>query len=131
MTIEKINPPTLLEPVGFSHVVVAAGTRRIYIAGQTGVDITGKVVGIDYASQAAQAYRNLGAALEAAGATWDDVVKMNILVVNHSAAATEAIFGAAFLVFGETLPSPAVTLYGVQALFEPEFLIEIDAIAEK
>jgi enamine deaminase RidA (YjgF/YER057c/UK114 family) len=130
MTIEKLNPAGLSEPVGYSHVVIATGTRRIYVAGQTGVDVTGKVVGDDYASQAAQAFRNVTIALAAAGASWDDVVRMNVLVVNHSPAAVEAIFGAAFEVLGATLPTPSATLYGVQALFEPEHLIEVDVIAE-
>jgi len=130
MTIERIDPPGLTEPQGYSHVVIATGTRRVYVSGQTGVDATGAVVGADYHSQSAQAFRNVTTALAAAGATWDDVVRMNILVVNHSAAATEGIFGGAFEALGEQLPTPTATLYGVQALFEPDHLIEIDVIAE-
>lgn len=111
-------------------MVVATGTRCVYITGQPGVDSTGAVVGDDYASQAAQAFRNVTAALEAAGAGWDNVVKMNILAVNHGPAATEGIFGAAFALFGEVLATPTAPLYGVQALFEPDHLVEIDVIAE-
>jgi enamine deaminase RidA (YjgF/YER057c/UK114 family) len=130
MSLEKINPATLTEPVGYSHVVVASGTKRVYIAGQTGVGPDGAVVGGDLASQTAQALRNVGTALEAAGATWDDVAKMTILVVGYEPSMAEALFGGVGEVFGDAMPNAATTLHGVQSLFEPEFLVEIEAIAE-
>ena len=130
MSLEKINPSTLREPVGYSHVVVASGTKRVYIAGQTGVGPDGTVVGDDLASQTAQALRNVGTALEAAGATWDDVAKMTILVVGYEPSMADALFGGVGEVFGDAMPNAATTLHGVQSLFEPEFLVEIEAIAE-
>jgi len=130
MGIEKINPPELTEPAGYAHVVVATGTRRVYISGQTGVGADGVVVGTDLASQTAQAFRNLGVALAAGGATWDQVVKMNILIVGFEPSMTEALFGGVGEVFGESMPTTAATLYGVHSLFEADHLIEIDVIAE-
>jgi enamine deaminase RidA (YjgF/YER057c/UK114 family) len=130
MSIEKINPPALMEPVGYSHVVVASGTRRVYVAGQTGVGPDGVVVGPDLASQTAQALRNVGAALEAGGATWDDVAKMTILVVGYEPNMSGALFAGIGEVFGDTMPLAATTLHGVHSLFEPELLVEIEAIAE-
>ena len=130
MGIEKINPSGLTEPLGYSHVVVATGTTRIYVAGQTGVGTDGVVVGPDIASQAAQAFRNVTTALASAGATWDDVVKTNILIVKFEPSMTEAIFTAAAEALGGALPSTAATLYGVHSLFEPDHLIEIDVTAE-
>jgi enamine deaminase RidA (YjgF/YER057c/UK114 family) len=130
MSIEKINPSGLMEPVGYSHVVVATGTKRVYVAGQTGVGPDGAVVGADLASQTAQALRNVGTALEAGGATWDDVAKMTILVVGFEPSMAEALFTGVGEVFGEAMPVPATTLHGVQSLFEPEFLVEIEATAE-
>ena len=129
MTIERINPSGLPPAVGYSHVVATSRTRTIYIAGQVGVDETGAVVGNDHRSQAERALRNLLVALEAAGATIEDVVKLNFLVVDVGPEVMEAIFAAAFAVFGDQLPSPAATLYGVQALAEPDHLFEIDAVA--
>jgi enamine deaminase RidA (YjgF/YER057c/UK114 family) len=130
MGLQKINPSALTEPVGYSHVVVAAGTQRVYIAGQTGVGPDGVVVGTDLASQTAQALRNVGTALEAAGATWDDVAKMTILVVGYEPSMAEALFGGVGEVFGDAMPTAAATLHGVHSLFEPEYLVEIETIAE-
>ena len=73
MTIQRINPPELAPAVGYDHVVMATGTTRVYVAGQTGVGPDGKVVGDDLASQTAQALRNVGTALSAAGAGWEHV----------------------------------------------------------
>ena len=130
MSLEKINPSTLTEPVGYSHVVVASGTKRVYVAGQTGVGPDGTVVGSDLASQTAQALRNVGTALEAGGATWDDVAKLTILVVGYEPSMAEALFGGVGEVFGDAMPNAATTLHGVHSLFEPDHLVEIEAIAE-
>jgi enamine deaminase RidA (YjgF/YER057c/UK114 family) len=130
MSIQKINPPTLMEPAGYSHVVVATGTKRVYVAGQTGVGPDGVVVGPDLASQTAQALRNVGTALEAGGATWDDVAKMTILVVGYESSMADALFTGVGEVFGDAMPDVATTLHGVHSLFEPEFLVEIEATAE-
>ena len=131
MSIEKIiRPAGLSEPVGYAHVVIASGTRRVYIAGQTGVGADSVVVGSDLASQTAQALRNVETALAAGGATWDDVVRMNLLIVGWEPAMAEGLFAGVGEVFGEKMPSTSATMYGVQSLFEPDHLIEIDVIAE-
>ncbi len=130
MTIEKINPPELAPPAGYSHVVVATGTRRVYVAGQIGVGVDGEVVGPDLASQTAQALRNVATALAAGGGGWDDVVKMNIQIVGYEPSMAEGLFTGVGEVFGEDMPMTATTLYGVQSLFEPTALVEIDVIAE-
>jgi enamine deaminase RidA (YjgF/YER057c/UK114 family) len=131
MTIERMNPPGLAEPAGYTHVVIATGTRRVYVAGQTGAGSDGKVVGADHRAQAAQALRNVTTALEAAGAGWDDVVAMNILVVDHGPDALTGLFAAVGDVFGDRgLPVAASTYFGVQALFDPSHLVEINVTAE-
>ncbi len=130
MPIEKINPPELFEPLGYTHTLIATGTRRVYVAGQTGVDATGAVVGDDLASQTAQALRNVGVALAAGGASWEHVARMNILVVGYEPSMAEGLFAGIGEVFGEEMPIAATTLYGVHSLFEAEHLVEIDCIAE-
>lgn len=130
MSIEKINPPELAEPAGYAHVVVATGTRRVYVAGQTGVGPDGVVVGSDLVSQTAQAFRNVATALAAGDASWDHVVKMNILIVGYEPSMVEGLFAGVGEVFGDSMPIAATTLYGVQSLFEPEHLVEIDVVAE-
>jgi enamine deaminase RidA (YjgF/YER057c/UK114 family) len=75
-----INPPTLYKPPGYSHVVEIKGPGRIvYIAGQLGLDAQGKLVGSpgDFRAQATQAFENLKFALEAVGAGFGDIVKLN------------------------------------------------------
>ncbi len=130
MSIQRINPPDLAPAVGYDHVVVATGTTRVYVAGQTGIGPDGVVVGDDLASQTAQAVRNVGIALSAAGAGWDDVVKMTVLIVGFEPSMAEGMFAGLAEVFGDDIPTAAATLHGVQSLFEPEFLVEIDVIAE-
>jgi len=130
MPIEKINPPELFEPLGYTHTLIATGTRRVYVAGQTGVDATGAVVGDDLASQTAQALRNVGVALAAGGASWEHVARMNILVVGYEPSMADGLFAGIGEVFGEEMPIAATTLYGVHSLFEAEHLVEIDCIAE-
>lgn len=130
MSIEKIDPPDLTEPMGYCHVVVATGTTRVYVAGQTGVGADGAVVGNDLAAQTAQALRNVGTALAAGGAGWDDVAQMTIQIVGYEPSMAEALFAGVGEVFGEDMPIVATTLHGVQSLFEPDHLVEINVVAE-
>src|SRR5436190_21739741 len=77
--VKRTNPPALSTPTGYTHIVEVTGpSRTIYISGQIAFDKDGKVVGAgDMKAQAEQVFRNLQAALAAAGATFADVVKMN------------------------------------------------------
>ena len=84
--IKRTNPPTLSTPTGYTHVVEVTGPgKMIYIAGQMAFDASGKVVGAgDMKAQTEQVFKNLEAALKAAGATFADVVKMNTYVTDMS-----------------------------------------------
>ena len=99
------------------------------IAGQTGVGADGAVVGADLASQTAQALRNVGTAVEAAGATWDDVAKMTILIVGYEPSMADALSAASGRCWRRDAQC-GDDVHGVHSLFEPEFLVEIEAIAE-
>jgi enamine deaminase RidA (YjgF/YER057c/UK114 family) len=82
-----LNPPTLYKPPGYSHVVEIKGPGRIvYIAGQLGLDVQGKLVGApgDFRAQATQAFENLRLALDAVGAGFGDVVKLNNYLTDMS-----------------------------------------------
>ncbi len=130
--MSKIEHPVakgLMSNALFSQVVVAAGTRTVYIAGQVSVDENGKLIGADsIAGQTTQAMRNIGLALAAAGASFSDVVKITTYVVNYQPE-HRAIIGRARAPFFADLPPPASTLVGVAALALPEWLVEIEAIA--
>ena len=125
--VKRTNPPTLSTPTGYTHVVEVAGAARtVYIAGQVAFDKNGQVVGKgDMKAQTEQVYKNLGAALAAARASFKDVVKMNTYITDMSQAQVTRDVRARY--FGETLP--ASTLVQVVALARPELMIEIEVIA--
>jgi enamine deaminase RidA (YjgF/YER057c/UK114 family) len=84
MTIEIIQPDGLDRPETYSHVIVATGTRMVFVAGQMSDDSDGTLVGDgDLAAQAQQVFDNLGRAIAAAGARPDQVTKITIYVVGH------------------------------------------------
>lgn len=128
MTLESINPETLPTPTSYTQVVAATGSRLVFIAGQVAEDAEGNLVGVgDLAAQARQAFANVGRALAAAGARPEHVAKITIWVVQHHAEYLPYISEARMAVFGDHKPADA--LIGVQALAEPGYLIEVEAIA--
>jgi enamine deaminase RidA (YjgF/YER057c/UK114 family) len=126
---DRIDPPQLLKIPEIVNVSVATGTRIIHVSGQTSVDKEGKVVGNDHLEQSRRTFRNVLTALDAAGATLDDVAKLSIYVVDYSWDALEAIMAAAKEVFGDPYPLTATTLVGVASLWLPELLVEVEAVA--
>ena len=122
-----LSPKTLPPPFGYSHVVDAPAGRVIYISGQVPLDRAGGLVGEgDIESQARQVFENLSAALEAAGASWADVVKLNYFVVDVTQ------IGAVRSVrdrYVNTAQPPASTLVEISRLFRDDVLIEVDAVA--
>ena len=127
--IEHPHPTGLLQNPAYSQVVVASGTRTIYIAGQIALDEHGAVVGAgDLSAQTTQVMKNIGQALAAANATFSDVVKITTYVVGYRPE-LRAVIAKARTPFFANMPPPASTLVGVSALAAPEWLIEIEAIA--
>ncbi len=124
-----INPEGLLRPGAYTPTVVASGGRTVYIAGQVAQDEKGEVVGRgDLLAQAEQVYRNLGLALKGAGATFNDLVKINVYVVNFRPEHRDLMSQVRARHVSKDNP-PASTLVGVQALAKPEFLVEVEGIA--
>jgi enamine deaminase RidA (YjgF/YER057c/UK114 family) len=128
MALECINPSDLPTPPTYSHVVIAAGTRLVFVAGQEPEDEQGNLVRPgDLSAQAHQVFANVGRALHAAGAGPDDVAKITIYVVGYRPEYLSVIEEARVAVFGDH--KPADTLIGVETLSRPEYLIEVDAFA--
>jgi enamine deaminase RidA (YjgF/YER057c/UK114 family) len=128
LTLELINPDGLPTPVAYTHVVIATGTRSVFVAGQEPEDERGNLVGAgDLAAQARQVFDNIGRALAAGGARPDQVTKITIFVVNYHREQLPVIDEARAALFGDH--KPADTLVGVEALSRPEFLIEVEAFA--
>jgi 2-iminobutanoate/2-iminopropanoate deaminase len=125
--LKRSNPPTLSKPTGYTHIVEVTGPAKIvYISGQVALDKDAKVVGDgDMKAQAEQVFKNLEAALTAAGAKFSDVVKMNTYMTDIEKAPAVREVRARY--FGET--TPASTLVQVVHLARPEFMLEIEVVA--
>ena len=128
MTIKKINPETLAPPIGFSHAVLAEG-KYIFLAGQTALNKENVIVGDTIVAQFEKALINLITALQEAGGTPEDLVKITIFSVDpvdyraHSreiGKIWQSLLGKNF---------PAMTLVGVTRLWDDKALVEIEGIA--
>jgi enamine deaminase RidA (YjgF/YER057c/UK114 family) len=127
---EHKNPQGLSTPRGYSHVVAASGGRTVYVAGQVAFNAQGEIVGKgDLRAQARQVYENLRLALAGAGASFKDVVKLNTYVVGFKPEDLPALREVRGEALKDVMAPPASTLVGVQALANPDFLIEVEAIA--
>ena len=121
------NPKTLAKPPGYSYVVEATGPNRlIFIAGQLGLDMENNLVGDDFRSQAEKAIENLKLALTDAGATVEDVVKINNYLVDMSHI---PIFREVRDKHFNMSAPPASTTVAISQLARPGALFEIEAIA--
>ncbi|WNG33376.1 RidA family protein [Archangium minus] len=131
MPVTLINPDGLMKPDVYRQVAIATGTRQVHIAGQVAYDAEGQLVARgDLAGQVAQAYRNVAIALAAAGATFRDVVRLTVYVVDWKREMMPAFLAGIEQVAKELqfVPAPA-SLIGVSVLFEPGVLVEIEATA--
>jgi reactive intermediate/imine deaminase len=125
--IKRTNPPTLSAPTGYTHIVEVTGPNRtVYISGQIAYDKDGKLIGAgDMKAQAEQVFKNLDAALTAAGATFADVVKMNSYITDMSKVQAVRDVRAKYY----TTAAPASTFVEVKGLVRPELLLEIEVVA--
>jgi reactive intermediate/imine deaminase len=122
-----INPPGLAAPRGYSHVADTKGGRTIYVAGQVSLDKSGNIVGQgNFRAQTEQVFENIKTALEAAGASFKDVVKLNYYLNDTSDIIAVREVRDKYV---NTTSPPASTLVAVKRLVREEFLIEVEAIA--
>jgi enamine deaminase RidA (YjgF/YER057c/UK114 family) len=129
MSVDYLNPPSLCKTHGWTHVVMIGGGKTIHISGQVAVDASGNVVGKgDLKRQTEQAFENLRLALEAAGATWQEVVVTRLYVVGLKPEHVPIIREVRSRYVSAQHP-PASTLVGVSALVSADWLIEIEATA--
>jgi YD repeat-containing protein len=132
MTITLINPEALPKVGVHRQVAVATGSKLVFMAGQVAWDADGNLVGKDdLAAQVEQCYLNIAAAVAEAGATFDDVAKLTTYIAGWTLDKMPLVQegrARAFAKLGVTLLAPG-TLIGVAALFTPDLLVEIEAIA--
>lgn len=127
--VQYINPEGLNKNPAFSNVVVVPGNMKtVFIGGQNSINAKGQIVGKnDIKKQTAQTLTNLKIALEAVGADLENIIKWNIYIVEGND------LRPAFEVSQKTMDKienpPVITGVFVSALANPDFLIEIDAVA--
>jgi reactive intermediate/imine deaminase len=125
--IDALNPDTMPKSLGYSQVMVTSGSKTVYIAGQVALDREGQLVGAgDLEAQARQCFLNLAAALEAAGASFDHVVKFGFFLTDISQIAKVRAIRDQFI---NTAKPPTSTAVEVSRLFRDGLLIEVEAIA--
>jgi enamine deaminase RidA (YjgF/YER057c/UK114 family) len=129
MTVRYDNPPGLGEPIGkYSHVSSAGGL--VFVAGQVGVHTDGILAGPELPAQMRQVFANIGAALASRGAGFGDVMKFTTYLTDASQLA--AFRETREELFAQLYPDggyPPNTLLIVDRLVQPEYLVEIDAVA--
>ncbi|MEU9875994.1 RidA family protein [Streptomyces phaeochromogenes] len=132
MAITLVNPEGLAKVDLYRQVSVATGSRMVFLAGQVAWDADGVTVGEgDFVAQVEQCYLNVGTALAEVGASFDNVVKLTVYLVDwtpdkmplfaEGVARAAAKLGVA--------PAAPLTGVGVAALAAPDLLVEVEAIA--
>jgi enamine deaminase RidA (YjgF/YER057c/UK114 family) len=127
--VEYLNPDTLNKNPAFTNVVITSGpVRTIYIGGQDAVDASGAIIGKgDFKAQTQQVLQNMQAALAAAGAQLEHVVKWNLYILQGQS--LQDGFEIYQRMWGNRPNPPAISAMFVAGLAHPDFLLEMDAIA--
>lgn len=124
MMLERV----VTNPDNYAPFLLSQGIRfgnLLFISGQAGAGEDGTIVSGGFRTQGEQAFANLRRALEAGGSSLDDVVKVTIFVTDMGNFQEVVELRRQF--FSE--PYPADTIAEVKALYDPEVMIEIEAIA--
>jgi enamine deaminase RidA (YjgF/YER057c/UK114 family) len=127
--VRFLNPPTIAQPRGYTHVVEVTGPGRIiYVAGQLGYDVSGKVPDPgDFRAQATQVFENLKAALDSVCARFEHVVKFNTFLTDIRAQIP--IYREVRDRYVSTAAPPASTTVEIPRLAREGALIEVEAVA--
>jgi enamine deaminase RidA (YjgF/YER057c/UK114 family) len=129
VTIERINPPELGRPSGFSHAVAATGGRLVFLAGQTAYDGSGLIAGRGIVEQFEQALGNLFAALRAAGGGPEHLTSLTIYATDlgdyrrhgkELGAVWRRLAGSEY---------PAMAAVGVHRLWDEAAVVEVQGFA--
>jgi len=127
--VQHINPDGLSKNPAFTQVVAVNGpAKTIYVGGQDAVDASGTIVGKgDIKLQVEQVFKNLQTALRASGAELEHIIKWNIYMVQGQP--LRPAFEVSQQIWGGRPNPPAITVVVVAGLANPDFLVEMDAIA--
>jgi enamine deaminase RidA (YjgF/YER057c/UK114 family) len=115
------------EPRGYSHAAKVGSGMVLFIAGQVALDGSGNLVGSsDFRAQTQQIFENLQAAVEAAGGSFRNIVKLNVYTADVSKLSDYREVRDRYIDINHP---PTSTVVQVVALFRPEFMIEVEAVA--
>jgi enamine deaminase RidA (YjgF/YER057c/UK114 family) len=126
--VTHLNPAGLHRHPFFSQGVVVEGSvRTVYVGGQNAMTEDGQVVGVgDLGAQTEQVFQNLKTLLAASDATLHDIVKWTIFAVQGQD--VRPALGVFQREWGSA-PPPAISVIHVAGLANPDFLVEIEAVA--
>ena len=127
--MEYLNPDGLIKNPSFSQIITTQGNgKTIYIGGQNSVNEKREVVGKnDILLQTEQVMKNLEISLKSCGANFGNLVKLNIHIVQGQNAYSAFLVSQKYL--AQNHNPPTITVLYVAGLINPDFLLEIDAIA--
>ncbi|WP_328552912.1 MULTISPECIES: RidA family protein [unclassified Streptomyces] len=129
MTADRVNPPELSPPAGFSHAVVATGSRVVFLAGQTALDVDGKVVGETLPLQFERALTNLLTALRAAGGEPSDLARVTVYATDIADYRVHAPELGRIWRRLAGRDYPAMAVIGATRLWDEQALVELDGFA--
>lgn len=126
---KHLNPDGVNKPTTYSQAVVVDKGKMVFTSGIVANDEAGNIIGKgDIAAQTRQVFENIKKILAASGADFKDVVKLTYFVVNYKPEQVTLIRQVRANYLPET-NKPASTLVGVQSLYHPDVLIEVEVIA--
>lgn len=132
MSVELRTSADLLQQDLYRPIAVTRGSRHVFLAGQVGVHPSGEVAAPDLAGQVRAAVGNVVAAVRSVGGSPADVARLTAFVVGWSPSTREPFergLAEAQTEHGLADPLPPLTVIGVQALYRPELLVEVEGIA--
>lgn len=133
MSIKTFSPENMFQPVPYHHVAIGTGTRHVHVAGQISRDGHANLIATgDLPGQVAQVLRNTALGLAGAGASFSDVVRLRFFMTQSTPEKLGDFMAGIELVadeLGLPQPLPPISVIGVDFLFEPDVLIELEAYA--
>jgi enamine deaminase RidA (YjgF/YER057c/UK114 family) len=129
MTYKSVNSKELNQPHGYCHACLVGSGKIAYISGCLPLDRDGSVLAKgDFAGQVKIALSNMGKVLEEVGATFNEVVKMNFFVTGFNKERLAVVRDTRRAFINMDRP-PSITTVGIECLYDPEILVEIEAVA--
>jgi len=132
MTVHHFSPVGLTAATPYHHLAVGTGARHIHIAGQVASRVEDGGMPDDLAGQVAQSLRNVAVGLASVDASFADVLRLSFYVVDWEASDMDAFMAGVTEVAAEIglpLPMPPASLIGVESLFAPGVLVEVEVTA--